>query len=232
MDRTRLGRVGGVAAGVAGGALLGALLFAPLTSLAQDDGTESPDPDATTQEDRPAGDPPFMHGHGPGGHGILGVGLETAADALGMAESELLSALEEGKSIADVAGEQNVEVQDVVDALVAAATERLDQAVEGGRVDEDRANEIKAALPERIAAMVEREGFPGRGRGPGGFGPGGGMGPGDCDDGDGPGDSGGSSKWDGSSDSDGSATQSSSSTSGGDATTAGVQLAGTSLLTV
>jgi hypothetical protein len=220
MDRNRLGRVGGVAAGVAGGALLGALLFAPLTSLAQDDGTETPDPDATTQEDGTAGDRPFMHGRGPGSHGLmLGEGLETAADALGVTESELLSALEDGRSIADVAEEQGVDVQEVVDALVAAATERLDQAVEDGRVDEDRADEIKAALPEHIAAMVEREGFPGRGRGPGGFGPGGGMGPGECHD-------------DGRGDSDGSATDSSSSTSDGVATTAGVHWVGTSLLTI
>jgi len=227
MDRTRLGRVGGVAAGVAGGAVIGALLFAPLTSLAQDDGTESPEPDAT-QEDATPGDRPFMDGRGPGGHGMmLGTGLEIAAEALGVTESELLSALEDGQSIADVAGEQGVDVQEVVDALVAAATERLDQAVEDGRVDEDRAEEIKAALPERIAAMVEREGFRGRwGRGPGGFGPGGGMGPGDCDDGDVSGD------WNRSDDSDGSETERPSSTSAGSVTTAGVQWAGTVLLTV
>jgi len=227
MDRTRLGRMGGVAAGVAGGAVLGALLFAPLTSLAQDEGTESPEPDAT-QEDATRGDRPFMDGRGPGGHGMmLGEGLETAADALGVTESELLSALEDGQSIADVAEQRGGDVQEVVDTLVAAATERLDQAVEDGRVDEDRAEEIKAALPDRIAAMVEREGFPGRwGRGPGGFGPGGGMGPGDCDDDDASLDS------DGSSDADGSSTEGSSSMSGGVATTAGVQFAGISLLTV
>ena len=221
MDRTRLGRMGGVAAGVAGGALLGALLFAPLTSLAQDEGTESPGPDAT-QEDATRGDRPFMDGRGPGGHGMmLGEGLETAADALGVTESELLSALEDGQSMADVAEEQGVDVQEVVDALVAAATERLDQAVEDGRVDEDRAEEMKAALPERIAAMVEREGFAGRSRGPGGFGPGGGMGPGEChDDEDGADDSSGSDESEG------------SSMSVGSATTAGVPWAGTVLMTV
>jgi hypothetical protein len=225
MDRTRLGRMGGVAAGVAGGAVLGALLFAPLTSLAQDEGTESPEPDVTQEDELPA-DRPFMDGRGPGGHGMmLGGGLEIAADALGMTESELLSALQDGQSIADVAEEQGVDVQEVVDALVAAATERLDEAVEEGRVDEERADEIKADLPERIAAMVEREGFRGRwGRGPGGLGPGGGMGPGECHDDD-AGDS------DRSNDPEGS-TPESSSTSDGGATTAGVQWAGTVLVTV
>jgi hypothetical protein len=227
MDKTRLGRIGSVAAGVAGGAVVGALLFAPLSSLAQDAGSESPEPDAMTQEDGTRGGRPFMDGRGPGGHGMmLGRGLDTAAGALGVTEAELRSALEEGKSIADVAEEQGVAVQEVVDALVAAATERLDQAVEDGRLEEDRAEEIKAALPERVAAMVEREGLPGpRGRGPEGVGPGGGMGPGDCHEDDGADDSDASDKSDGSA-------QNSSSTTGGPETTAGVQLGGTVLLAV
>jgi hypothetical protein len=228
MDKTRLGRIGSVVAGVAGGAVVGALLFAPLSSLAQDEGSESPEPAATTQEDGTRGDRPFMDGRGPGGHGMmLGRGLETAADTLGVTETELLSALEEGKSIADVAEEQGVDLQEVVDALVAAATERVDQAVEDGRLEEDRAEETKAALPDRVAAMVQREGLPGRGgRGPEGFGPGGGMGPGACHEDDGADDSDASDR------SDGSATENSSSTTGGPETTAGVQLDGTVLLAV
>ncbi|HSK53806.1 MAG TPA: hypothetical protein VK908_01000 [Jiangellales bacterium] len=227
MDKTRLGRIGSVAAGVAGGAVVGALLFAPLSSLAQDEGGESPEPDATTQEDGTRGDRPFMDGRGPGGHGMmLGRGLDTAADALGVTDAELRSALEEGMSIADVAEDQGVDVQEVVDALVAAATERLDQAVEDGRLEEDRAEEIKAALPQRVAAMVEREGLPGRGgRGPEGVGPGGGMGPGECHEDDGADDSDAFDRSDGS-------TENSSSTTGGPETTAGVQYGGTVLLAV
>lgn len=227
MDKTRLGRIGSVAAGVAGGAVVGALLFAPLSSLAQDEGGESPEPDATTQEDGTRGDRPFMDGRGPGGHGMmLGRGLDTAADALGVTDAELRSALEEGMSIADVAEDQGVDVQEVVDALVAAATERLDQAVEDGRLEEDRAEEIKAALPQRVAAMVEREGLPGRGeRGPEGVGPGGGMGPGECHEDDGADDSDAFDRSDGS-------TENSSSTTAGPETTAGVQYGGTVLLAV
>lgn len=227
MDKTRLGRIGSVAAGVAGGAVVGALLFAPLSSLAQDEGGESPEPDATTQEDGTRGDRPFMDGRGPGGHGMmLGRGLDTVADALGVTDAELRSALEEGMSIADVAEDQGVDVQEVVDALVAAATERLDQAVEDGRLEEDRAEEIKAALPQRVAAMVEREGLPGRGgRGPEGVGPGGGMGPGECHEDDGADDSDAFDRSDGS-------TENSSSTTGGPETTAGVQYGGTVLLAV
>jgi hypothetical protein len=227
MDKTRLGRIGSVAAGVAGGAVVGALLFAPLSSLAQDEGGEYREPDAATQEDGTRGDRPFMDGRGPGGHGMmLGRGLDTAADVLGVTDAELRSALEEGMSIADVAEDQGVDVQEVVDALVAAATERLDQAVEDGRLEEDRAEEIKAALPQRVAAMVEREGLPGRGgRGPEGVGPGGGMGLGECHEDDGADDSDAFDRSDGS-------TENSSSTTGGPETTAGVQYGGTVLLAV
>ena len=216
MTRSSISRVGGVALGVAGGAVVGALLFAPLTSLAQDDATESPDAATPSQQDDD--DRPGMRGwgHGPGGHGLMmGGGLETAADALGVTEDDLRTALRDGQSLADVAAEQGVEVQDLVDALVAAATERIDEAVQDGRIDEERAAEIKADLPERIADMVERDGPPGRGgHGPGGFG--GGMGPGPCHDDDESDDSAGTQ----------------GSTSGTSATTAGVDATGTVLMAV
>ena len=45
--------------------------------------------------------------------------LEAAAEALGMTTDELRTELEAGKTIADVAGEQGVDVQTVIDAMVA-----------------------------------------------------------------------------------------------------------------
>jgi hypothetical protein len=45
----------------------------------------------------------------------------------------------------------------VIDALVADATARLDEAVADGRLDADRAEEIKADLVERITAKVNGE---------------------------------------------------------------------------
>ena len=56
--------------------------------------------------------------------------------------------------IADVANEHNVDPQTVVDALVAAATKRLDAAVAAGRISSDRASKIEQRLPDRITKLV------------------------------------------------------------------------------
>ena len=114
--------------------------------------------------------PPHGFGHhGPGmafdgpGVGVGGPGmafavgaLDVAAETLGMGEEELLSALRDGQSLAEVAEEQGIAVDDLVDALVAAAQERLDEAGAGGDLTQERADELVAELPERVAEAVER----------------------------------------------------------------------------
>ncbi len=55
--------------------------------------------------------------------------LAVAAEALGMTEAELRAELESGKSIADVAVAEGVDVQTVIDALVARFTERAAEMV-------------------------------------------------------------------------------------------------------
>ncbi len=97
--------------------------------------------------------------HGPGhGHGHFGVGLDAAAKAIGIDSEELRTALHDGSTVAEVAQAHGVEVQAVIDALVADAQAKLDQAVTDGRLTEARATEIKANLPDRITAMVNGEG--------------------------------------------------------------------------
>ena len=99
----------------------------------------------------------------PGGMGG-GAELDAAAEALGLEEDALRDLLSEGSTLADVAEEQGVAASDLVDALVTAATEHIDAAVADGRLDEDRAEEMKADLETRITEMVE-EGLPMRGHG-------------------------------------------------------------------
>ena len=105
-------------------------------------------------------------GHGPhdGMRGIERPGLEAAAETLDLSEDDLRSALRDGDSLAEIAEEQGVAVDDLVTALVAAAEERLAEAVEDGRITQERADEIAAVLPERVAEAVERTWEP---RGPG-----------------------------------------------------------------
>ncbi len=71
-------------------------------------------------------------GFGPGGafgHHDGGPQLDVAAKALGMTTADLLTELRAGKSIADVAKEKNVDVQKVIDALVADAKTRITDMV-------------------------------------------------------------------------------------------------------
>ena len=111
---------------------------------------------------------------GPGGHGKGGRGggvarvddVAVAAQAIGMPAEELRTALQGGKSIAQVAQERNVDVQKVIDAIIAADTTAIEQAVTDGKLTRAQADERKAGLPAHVKAEVERVGFGGHG-GPG-----------------------------------------------------------------
>ncbi|MCU1486973.1 MAG: hypothetical protein JWN67_3719 [Actinomycetia bacterium] len=106
-------------------------------------------------------------------------GLDTVASALGMTEADLRTALQGGKSIADIAKDKGVDVDTLVTKLVDAAGKKIDQAVTDGKLTQDQATKLKSALKERITALVDGSRPPG---GPGGggrhgFGRGGPAGP-------------------------------------------------------
>jgi hypothetical protein len=118
--------------------------------------------------------------HGGFGHGGMGhIGkLEAAATYLGLTEEQLRERVQDGDTLAEIARAEGKSVAGLVDALVAEATERIDQAVEDGRLTEERATELKEGLEERTQDLVDGEldfrGGPFRGHGgfpgvPGGF---------------------------------------------------------------
>ena len=72
--------------------------------------------------------PAWVATHGRGGMGG-GMALETAATAIGITADELKTELDAGKTIADVATEQGVAVQTVIDAIVADRTADITQRV-------------------------------------------------------------------------------------------------------
>ncbi|MGM0384798.1 MAG: hypothetical protein ACQERF_02285 [Actinomycetota bacterium] len=112
----------------------------------------------------PGGPGDEMRG-GPGGPGGMmggGAELDVAADVLGMEADVLRDLLREGGTLADIAADQDVEVSELVDSLLAAATERIDAAVADGSIDQDRADEMKANLESRVTERVE-QGMPTRG---------------------------------------------------------------------
>lgn len=109
----------------------GALVLAPSLASAQEQpstSTQSPD-GQSPQGQSPDGQKP----DGPNGrpHRPHGPGLAAAAKAIGVEESALREALQNGQSIADVAKANNVSVNTVVDAMVADARERITAFVNG-----------------------------------------------------------------------------------------------------
>ena len=88
-----------------------------------------------------------------GGRGQRGEHLEAAATALGMTADELRTELKAGKTIAQVAADQGVDVQDVIDALVAEVKEHLDEEVASGEHTQEEAD---AKLAEATARITDR----------------------------------------------------------------------------
>jgi hypothetical protein len=144
-----------VAASVVGGGIAGALIGTPSLLSAQetdDQATTTTVKDESSESTEHDG-PRRCHGH----HRLHKPDLGVVAEVLGISEDDLREAMRDGNSIADVAEEQDVDVDTVIAALVKAATEKLDAAVAEGDLDADRAAEVKENLEERITNLVNGE---------------------------------------------------------------------------
>ena len=99
--------------------------------------------------------------------------LDAAAAYLGVSEAALRESLEGGKTLADVAKENGKSVDGLVDAIVAAKTKELDEAVSAGRLTKAQRDEIVSGLASWTTDLVngERPAFPGRRGGRGHHGP-------------------------------------------------------------
>lgn len=134
---------------MAGSALAGGMLFGPVLAGAQEEepqGEEAPDQEQGEGE-----------GRGPCRGGGRGRHLEAAAAAISIEEDALREALQNDQTIAQVAQANNVDPQTVVDALVADVSARIDEKVAEGELTQAEADEKKAALPERMTALVNGE---------------------------------------------------------------------------
>ncbi|MFL6242865.1 MAG: hypothetical protein ACJ73V_07560 [Acidimicrobiia bacterium] len=81
------------------------------------------------------------------GHGAP-LALQTAATAIGISPEDLSTQIRGGKTVAAVAGEHNVDPATVVNAVVAALNQRIDQAAAEGKVGADRAAKAKEKVPD------------------------------------------------------------------------------------
>lgn len=105
----------------------------------------------------------FFGGHlrGPGHH------LAGAADYLGLTEAELHEQLRAGESLADIAKAEGKSVDGLRVAMLEAAKEKLEQAVEDGRITEAQRDEMLERLESELDDIVNGtlpEGGPGFGR--------------------------------------------------------------------
>jgi hypothetical protein len=109
--------------------------------------------------------------------GLRGDGLlSMLTEQLGMEQAELVTAIQEGTTIAELAEANNVETSAIVDAVVAAQQERLTAAVEDGRLTQAQADaqlELARANAEAMLDQPLNIGRGGRGGRDGFGGPGG-----------------------------------------------------------
>ena len=98
---------------------------------------------------------PIFGGHrgGPGRHEFLGR-LDSAAAYIGITEAQLRIELESGKNLAQVAKAHGKSVDGLIDALVAAAKNKLDDAVSAGRLTKDQETQMLNVLKDRITSAV------------------------------------------------------------------------------
>ncbi len=131
---------------------LGLASVASAQTTDQDD--SQTDGDAETTETAPdEGRTDGRRGEGRG-HGRGGCGSEALAEMLGLEVDELRAQLDAGATLAEIAEANGVDPDELVDQMVADATERIEDKVAEGRLTEDEAADKLADKAERIEDRV------------------------------------------------------------------------------
>jgi hypothetical protein len=88
--------------------------------------------------------------------GARGGLLKTAATYLGVTNAQLVTDLRAGKSLAQVATAKSKSVDGLKQALLAALKQKVDAAVDAGRLDAARAQRLLERAPAHIERLVNR----------------------------------------------------------------------------
>lgn len=150
----RLVLAGAIAASLAGAGLVGVLIGGPSVGYAEGAAEAA----GKMSLGRPGEDRGHGHGHGHR-HGPP-ASFEVAADAIGITEEDLIAELEAGESITSVADAEGVDIETVLDALIADATARIQEHVDAGDLDAEEAADRTAELPDLVADFLAHEGLP------------------------------------------------------------------------
>lgn len=90
-----------------------------------------------------------------GPRGRFGAGQ--VLEELGIDREAVRDGVDAGLTLGEIADANGSSADALTDALIAAANERIDAAVENGRIDEARADELRASVDDRVSDLVDGE---------------------------------------------------------------------------
>jgi hypothetical protein len=96
-----------------------------------------------------------FHGHRRGHFGHFKF-LDAAAEYLDLSREELFDQLQDGKTLAQVAREQDKSVDGLKDAIVDSFQERLDEAVEDGRLTKAQRDQMLENMRSHVDDLVQQ----------------------------------------------------------------------------
>ncbi len=101
--------------------------------------------------------------------GMMNLGPAEFAKALGMTQQDLITELQAGKSIADVAKEKNVDINKVKQTVISDYKAQLDTAVKNNKMTQAQEDQAIQNLTQKLDTIVNQAGLMGRfhGRFPG-----------------------------------------------------------------
>ncbi len=108
-------------------------------------------------------------GHGAGHGAMMGQGqslVAIAAEVLGIEQADLVARLQDGTTIAALAAERNVSIEQIVERFVAAHTEHLSAQVAAGNLTQEQADAMLATMQEHVTTRLNEAWSP-RGTGMG-----------------------------------------------------------------
>jgi hypothetical protein len=150
--------------------LIGGLLFALVVTVLAGVGVSNVFAQSPTQNPSLNPSQGFGHGHGPGG-GLSLTGLQIAAQKLGMTTDALITELQSGKTLEQIAQEKGVDYTSIQAAIQqqsqADMRTRIQQAVTDGTISQAKADWLLEGLDKGYIGGADGDGFLG---GPHGFG--------------------------------------------------------------
>lgn len=97
-----------------------------------------------------------FNGGGRRGFGRIQLNWQTVATTLNMNQTDLLSKLNNGETLSQIASEQKVDAQTVQDAILSNLKSQLDQAVQNGQVAQAQADELYQRYTTQVQEIMNQ----------------------------------------------------------------------------